>query len=232
MYDRVPRLWTFESSTSAISRMLIIVDLGNVLYEIDFNRTVQAFMRLPGYNGTPFRFGIDDQDALFEMFDKGQLEPTWFYQNLRTRFGFTASDEEMERAWNSILIAPYEFARDVPVQLRNRFQPQAAELETSLRVVLLSNISEPHLQLAFRTMPELRTPQLMGLDATYFSCRTGVRKPDPQAFLYVCEKEGALPEQAVLFDDSKANVNAARKLGMRASLVTPGDQHLAFRELL
>lgn len=224
-------------------RRLVIVDFGNVLYSIDFARTVQAFEALAGYNGEPIRFGVDDQDELFFRIDRGELTKEAFRAELRSRFGFTCSDDEIDRAWCAILIGPFPFIDKVISDIRGRF--------VGARVVMLSNISELHLEQAMRTTPELfegvgarlgvpagvgarhgvRARRGVPLDEYYFSCRIGLRKPSAEVFLYVCEREGVRPKDCVLFDDSAANCEAAMKLGMRVVRVTPGDPDLAFREL-
>jgi HAD superfamily hydrolase (TIGR01509 family) len=49
---------------------------------------------------------------------------------------------------------------------------------------------------------------------TFVSCRTGVRKPDPEAFFGPCRALGVAPEACLLIDDRSANVAAARRAGM------------------
>lgn len=214
---------------------LIVLDFGNVLYAIDFTRTVRAFEALDGYNGAPIRFGVDDQDELFFRIDRGELSTVEFRTALRSQFGFTCTDDEIDRAWCAILIAPFPFIDKVISDVRGRF--------VGARVVMLSNISELHLEQALHTTPELfdGLESVVGggslatryslLDDYFFSCRIGHRKPSAEAFLYVCEREGVAPNDCVLFDDSAANCAAAMALGMAVSRVTPGDPDLVFREL-
>lgn len=199
---------------------LIVLDFGNVLYSIDFSRTVRAFEALAGYNGAPIRFGVDDQDELFFRIDRGELSTVEFRAALRERFGFTCADDEIDRAWCAILIAPFPFIDKVISDIRGRF--------VGARVVMLSNISELHLE---HVGARVGVRHGVPLDDFYFSCRIGLRKPSPEAFLYVCEREGVAPNDCVLFDDSAANCAAAMQLGMKVSRVTPGDPDLAFREL-
>jgi HAD superfamily hydrolase (TIGR01509 family) len=54
------------------------------------------------------------------------------------------------------------------------------------------------------------------LEWTFVSCRTGVRKPDPDAFLGPCRALGVPPAACLLVDDRAANVAAARAVGMAA----------------
>jgi HAD superfamily hydrolase (TIGR01509 family) len=53
---------------------------------------------------------------------------------------------------------------------------------------------------------------------TFVSCRTGVRKPDPEAFLGPCRTLGLDPAACLFIDDQPANVAVARGLGMDAIL--------------
>jgi len=49
---------------------------------------------------------------------------------------------------------------------------------------------------------------------TFVSCRTKVRKPDPQAFVRAARELGVSPSDCVLVDDRPRNCDAARAVGM------------------
>jgi putative hydrolase of the HAD superfamily len=53
-------------------------------------------------------------------------------------------------------------------------------------------------------------------DHLMFSWRLGAAKPDPESFAAVTTALGASPSELVFFDDSEANVQAARAVGWRA----------------
>lgn len=179
---------------------LVIFDLGGVLYEIEFQRTIDALSALPGYNGAPITFGVDQQDDIFVRADRGDCTEQAFYSTLRARFGFTCSDADLERAWCAILIGPYGDAASFLDRVRAH-RPLA----------LLSNISTPHLRHAMPMMSDI----LARVDAAFYSCQIGLRKPDPAAFLHVTTSMHADPSRTLLIDDSSANCMAARGLGMR-----------------
>ena len=63
-------------------------------------------------------------------------------------------------------------------------------------------------------------------DAVVDSCVVGMRKPDASIFLHALEQVGSRPEQAVFLDDHAANVEGARRAGLRAILVTDVDEAL------
>ena len=56
------------------------------------------------------------------------------------------------------------------------------------------------------------------LSWTFVSCHTGVRKPDPQAYLGAAETLEVEPADCVFIDDRSKNVEAARDVGMDAIL--------------
>ena len=51
---------------------------------------------------------------------------------------------------------------------------------------------------------------------SFVSCRTGVRKPDPRAFLGAAASLGVAPGECLFIDDRERNCAAARALGMPA----------------
>jgi HAD superfamily hydrolase (TIGR01509 family) len=54
------------------------------------------------------------------------------------------------------------------------------------------------------------------LEWNFVSCMTGVRKPDPRAYLGPSESLGIPPESILFIDDRTRNCKAARKTGMDA----------------
>lgn len=53
---------------------------------------------------------------------------------------------------------------------------------------------------------------------SFVSCRTGVRKPEPAAYLGAARALGRYPAQCLVVDDRPANVEGARRSGMPAIL--------------
>lgn len=70
--------------------------------------------------------------------------------------------------------------------------------------------------------------QIMPLfDHIIESSKAGVRKPDPQIYLIMCEALSVKPEACVYLDDLGINCKPAAALGMRAIKVVDVDQTLA-----
>jgi putative hydrolase of the HAD superfamily len=95
-----------------------------------------------------------------------------------------------------------------------------AELaDRGCRLGLLSNIVADLVTL----MEERHGRLLSRFDALTYSCRIGVAKPDPRAYEICAARLGVEPSRVLFFDDSEANVLAARRTGMTAEVFTsPG----------
>jgi HAD superfamily hydrolase (TIGR01509 family) len=67
---------------------------------------------------------------------------------------------------------------------------------------------------------------------SFVSCRTGHRKPEPDAYLVACRALGRPPSSFVFVDDRASNVEAAVALGMRGILRDPRDTPRLRRDLV
>ena len=95
---------------------------------------------------------------------------------------------------------------------------------------LLSNLSSVHKEPVRALGMEAR------FDAAGFSCDTGVRKPEPRAYLDLCARLGVRPEETLVVGDSLPNdVRGPQSLGMTAVRVGGGGletaAHLGFLAL-
>jgi putative hydrolase of the HAD superfamily len=96
-----------------------------------------------------------------------------------------------------------------------RLFPGATELLATLRpryrIAVLSNTNELHWE---RVMDDLGVAALC--DVAISSHHVHLAKPDPRVFVAALDRLDVPPETVMFFDDSIANVEAARTLGMQA----------------
>ncbi|KAI8890326.1 epoxide hydrolase N-termina [Backusella circina FSU 941] len=59
----------------------------------------------------------------------------------------------------------------------------------------------------------------------------GMRKPDPNFFIYACDLIGIKPEEAIFLDDIGVNIEAAKNLGITTIQVKMGHSYNAIKEL-
>jgi len=95
-----------------------------------------------------------------------------------------------------------------------------SQLRPEYKIGLLSNISRGTME-KFFTKKERE--QLF--DATMLSSETGMIKPSPSAFVYICELLGVATNEAIMVDDNVENCQGASFAGMQV-IVYDGLAHL------
>ncbi|MEO3407237.1 HAD family phosphatase [Mucilaginibacter sp. CAU 1740] len=203
----------------------IIFDYGNVIFSIDFKRVQQSWNQLGIANPETF-FGHKEQDKIFDKFDRGEVTAAEFREYVREKTNNPAlTDEQIDAAWNSILVGIAEGNHDLLLQLKDKY-----------RTFLLSNINAIHYDYI---MNYLKTD--FGFDGndhlfekTYYSHLTGKRKPEPAIFEQVLQENNLKPEETLFIDDSPQHLETAKKLGIQTFLMTAPDtiQLFAKREHL
>ncbi|GAA2071187.1 hypothetical protein GCM10009801_22570 [Streptomyces albiaxialis] len=152
--------------------------------------------------------------ALFEGSDEqvgvGRVtEPEW-WEVVRGRLGVSAATAaEIERE----MTTPYPYDATLLACLRGLRERGAA------RTGLLSN-AWPHA----RRLVEA-SGALDAVEDVVLSCEAGCAKPDPRVYALALRRVGGpeAPRAALFVDDTPANVEAARELGMRGHVHTDAE---------
>ncbi|MFO6299940.1 glucose-1-phosphatase [Rahnella selenatireducens] len=181
--------------------MLYIFDMGNVIIDIDFKRVLGVWSHL---SGTPLatlteRFSMGE---VFQKHERGEISDEQFAADLCHEMGIALSFEQFSAGWQAIFVGLRPEVITVFKKLR----------EEGHRVVVLSNTNRLHLDFWPHHYPEIEA----NTDAMYLSQNLGMRKPEPEIFHHVLEKEGFSASEAVFFDDVAENIEAARAAGIEA----------------
>ena len=81
----------------------IVFDLGGVLLNIDPENSVNQFKAI-GLNDTTRIQHEYRENGLFDRLEKGELSPEAFRNEIRQYIDAKVSDEEIDHAWNSMLL--------------------------------------------------------------------------------------------------------------------------------
>ena len=184
----------------------ILLDLGGVLIDVDYDRTARAF-RAHGFEDFDRLYSKAKQTDLFDRFETGDLDAAGFRDAVRDLFRRDLTDREIDACWNAMLGSIPQERLDLVEDLKERYQ-----------VLLLSNTNAIHVP-AFTEIVrrENHIADFKGLfHGAYYSCELGLRKPDKKAFVHVLERHGADPAATLFIDDSIQHVEGARKAGLRA----------------
>ena len=187
----------------------VILDYGNVIFMIDFPKVRQAFIDLGIKNVDDF-FGHHGQDTLFDSFDKGEITVPEFRDGVREKANkFDLTDDEIDTAWNSLLIGVPEGKHQILENLRDNY-----------RTFLCSNNNELHYAYCMNHIQEkYGVPSNdVFFERTYYSHLEHLRKPDAAIFERVLNENNLNPEESLFVDDSPQHLEGAKKLGIQTVL--------------
>ena len=187
----------------------IIFDLGNVLIDIDFLRVKNAFEAL-GVKDFDKHYSQLHTSDLFVQIETGKITDTQFYNAIREEARLELSDNNIQSAWNAILL-------DFRVESIRFLQ----SLRKNYRLFLLSNTNAIHLEeINHRLQQQTGVSDLRNLfDKAYFSHEIGLRKPDEKIYTYVTADAGITPQTTVFIDDLAANIKPAHCAGWNTHLL-------------
>lgn len=198
----------------------IIFDLGGVIINLDNQLTEDAFIAL-GTKPIKEYFGHGHAASFFKDYEVGGLTSQEFVDMIRSQTGITASDEEIIRAWNALLL-------DFPPE---RIQ-LLKELGKTYRIFLFSNTNELHLQhlnkIYANTFPGNKTLD-DHFEKTYYSHIMKMRKPDTASFQQILKENQLKGEETLFVDDALINVEGAEKAGLKGLFLRPGMSILDFQ---
>jgi putative hydrolase of the HAD superfamily len=182
----------------------ILFDLGGVLYKIEYERVEQAFARLQAsssLNSTSHavRYTRFTQPVVFTQYEIGSISTATFRDGLRTELGLHGSDDEIDAAWNSMLLGVYDGREEMLAQLKPRFN-----------TALLSNTNELHIAY----VRDECTGIFSQLDRLFFSYEMGTRKPEPAIFQMALDALGWKADETLFIDDSPQHLQGAQTLGI------------------
>jgi len=184
----------------------IIFDLGGVLLNIDYNRTINAFKEL-GMTDFDNFFTQAAQTQLFDRLDKGTISPANFRKELRKITGLNPTDQQIDDAWNAMLL-------DMPPERVNLLQ----KVGKNYRTFLLSNTNAIHYPVYMEYMSQTFGVEDLAhlFEKQYLSYQMGMRKPKKEIYETVVSENELNPQQTLFIDDSSQHVAGARLAGLKA----------------
>lgn len=188
----------------------IIFDYGAVLFDINHQLTIQAFIDLGIFNAVEL-FGHKQQAGLFDTFEKGLCSPEEFRAGLRAWIGKDISDVELDEAWNKMLLG-------IPkgkLELLN-------QVKAAYPTFLLSNNNQIHYDwIQDYLKREYRLDSISPyFIKDYYSHQMGMRKPDAEIFEFVLKEQGLKAEETLFIDDSPQHIRTAEALGIQTLYLT------------
>jgi FMN phosphatase YigB (HAD superfamily) len=187
----------------------IIFDLGGVIINLDMKATRDAFIALGAENFDTI-YTQAGQTGIFDRFDKGEITPAEFRNELRKHIPRKVTDEEIDGAWDAMLL-------DVPKAKLELL----SHLGKKYRLFLLSNTNVIHVKNFSAELQRVHgTPDFSPyFEKWYYSCNIGMRKPDAEIFEFVLNENHLKAEETLFIDDSVQHIQGASLLGIQTLLL-------------
>jgi putative hydrolase of the HAD superfamily len=188
----------------------IIFDYGNVIFEIDFKKVQKALSQL-GIDHIDEFFGHKGQADLFSELETGAITASQFRKGIRdAAHNPELKDEEIDQAWNSLLVGVPENIHDVLLEVRKKY-----------RTFLLSNTNEIHYRYILDYLK--KEHQIENNDhlfeKAYYSQLMLLRKPHVEIFERVLRENDLCAEETLFIDDSPQHLLGAQKAGLQTLLM-------------
>lgn len=197
---------------SRMTYQAIVFDFGNVLLDLDIEKSFGNFSELLGFKLSMDNFPKDLLTA-FRNLETGKInveEWIWAFQQIKSEI----QPRQVLDAWNSLLIG-----------LPAHRIPFLVELRKKYKIFLLSNINQVHEDWIDRYLKkeyEIEDFKKDYFDGYFYSHHIGMRKPNADIYSHVKQ---SLHNQGIseffFIDDMKKNVEGAAENGWKAIVHDP-----------
>ncbi len=190
----------------------IIFDLGNVIIDLDIDRT---WLSLKHWLGDDFETKLKDvspDNDIFIQFEIGKISEEAFFETLRELIDAPLSIKVLKEAWNAMLL-------QIPPQ---RFD-MLSQLKELYNVFLLSNTNKTHVDWVDGYLRTVYNFTIQDFDERYFhkpyySHLIHLRKPDTDIYEYVLKDAQLNADETLFIDDNAHNIEGAKKVGLQTIL--------------
>ncbi len=180
----------------------IIFDLGGVIFNIDYQKTIEEFNKL-GVSDSKYLYSKNTQSKLFDDLETGHISNYEFLKELQKKSN-NANLDQIKKAWNAMLL-------DLPVERLIALK----KVKKKYNIFLLSNTNEIHIHKIKELIGEKTFSEFYNLfDKIYFSYKIKKRKPNFEAFQLIIFENKLIADEVLFIDDSIQHIKSAKKLNI------------------
>lgn len=181
----------------------IIFDLGNVILNIDYQNTIDAFEKIGVMDASSF-YSKSSQLNIFSQLEKGRISKQDFVLEIQ-KFAPKASSKQIINAWNAIL-------QDLP----NERLEVLKKIKDKFSIFLLSNTNSIHIEKIIDNLGIKKYKEFYNLfDKVYYSHEIKLRKPNVEIFRLVIKENNLSIKKTLFIDDSIQHIESAKTIGLK-----------------
>ena len=181
----------------------IIFDLGNVILNIDYQNTIDAFEKIGVIDASSF-YSKSSQLNIFSQLETGRISKQDFVLEIQ-KFAPKASETQIINAWNAIL-------QDLP----NERLEVLKKIKDKFSIFLLSNTNSIHLEKIIDNLGVKKYKEFYNLfDKVYYSHEIKLRKPNSDIFRLVIKENNLSIKNTLFIDDSIQHIESAKRIGLK-----------------
>jgi len=189
----------------------IIFDFGDIFINLDKEIIFREMQRYGNPILTPELITLSD------AFEVGKISSETFIDGLQSYFP-KASSQQIIDVWNGMLL-------DFPDYRLEFIEKLAAE--SKYRLFLLSNINALHISEVTKIMGNSKFQRFKNsFEQFYLSHEIHLRKPNPDIYEFVLEKNALDPTETFFVDDTFENTQSASKLGIKTWNLIVGQEDI------
>jgi glucose-1-phosphatase len=188
----------------------IIFDLGGVIINLNIPLTINAFSNLALKYGNN-QYSPQPEHQIFKDYEIGAVTSEQFREVLRQSVHPEVKNEEIDFAWNAMLLDIPKSRLELLLQLKQKYS-----------IFLLSNTNEIHFDAFHKILFEAHGEDSLApfFHKVYYSHIIQKRKPDAEAFQLILGEHNLNPENTLFLDDTPGHLEGANRLGIQTMLVT------------
>ena len=189
----------------------LLFDLGGVIVDLDYNKTIEAFEAI-GLEDAEHLYNQFNQSKIFDEFEIGSISREEFMGLLQEKIPQKVSQSKIKEAWNAMILG---FEKSKLEQIKRYSE--------KIPCYLLSNTNEIHLEYIQTLLQEVPFKNLELLfTKCYYSHIIGKRKPHRETFEWVLNDMGSSPEEVLFIEDSPQHIRGAEKAKIKTLHFTYG----------
>ena len=182
----------------------VVFDMGGVIFRLNVPRCINNFKTKAGFMDIEDFINIYQQQGFIGEFEAGKIDEEGFYANCLAHSRPGTSRQTISDCFCSLLDGTNEDAVELIRSIRGKY-----------RLFLLSNNNPISLALLGEELAKKGLPIDETFEKKFCSFQLKMQKPGKEIYLKAIEGIGCDPSEILFIDDSPANLQTARELGIK-----------------